>query len=241
MRIDVVQANRPSGGVLPPAEAAIRRTASPGTRIEFRIPDSGPSSIASAYEDALATPRVLEAARAAEADGADAVVINCTADTGVAAAREALSIPVVGVSEASFHLAAQLAHRFSVLTFAERIGARFRAMAAEWGMAGRLASVRSVEQPLEGLAEAGSLAGDLAAAAAIAIRTDGAQLLILGCTDFELAGPALADRLRDAGLTVPLLRPFAIGLAQAETLVALGVSHSKRAYPTPPILERSDS
>jgi allantoin racemase len=234
MRIDVIHANSPASGKLDEARASsIRAAGAPGTEITIRLPHHAPTSITSQYDDARAAPSVLEQVLAAAREGADALVINCTADTAVEAAREAVAIPVVGVSEAAMHLAAQLADRFSVLTFADRIAARFFAMARRLGMAHKLVSVRSVEMPLEEITDRGRLAADLAQVATACVREDGAHLIILGCTDFELATLETAAHLRRAGIEVPLLRPFAIGVRQAEMLVDLALSHSKLTYPLP--------
>ena len=68
------------------------------------------------------------------------VVIACFSDPGVDAAREATTLPVVGIQEAAMHLAAQLGHRFSVLTtLARRAPVRERA-ALLHGLDRRLAS-----------------------------------------------------------------------------------------------------
>jgi allantoin racemase len=97
----------------------------------------------------------------------------------------------------------------------------------------RLASVRSVETPLEEITDRAELARQLTQAAAECIRSDGAHLIILGCTDFELAAEAIASGLEREGLAVPLLCPFALGVRQAEMLVGLGLSQSKLTYPMP--------
>lgn len=236
MRIDVVQATVPAGGAIDPVRRkAIETAGSPGTDIVIRLPKGAPTSITSAYEDAVATPGVMAEAQAAEAEGADAVIINCTADTGAAGAREAMSIPVVAVSQAAFHLAAQLADSFSVLTFASRIAPRFFSMAHEWGMGRQLRSVRSVETPLEDINDHSALARDLAREATRCVQEDGAHLVILGCTDFELAAGSVRQSLAADGLHVPLLCPFAIGVRQAESLVAMGLSHSALSFPHPRI------
>ena len=61
----------------------------------------GPASIESAVDEVLAAPGVVEAAIKAESDGAQAVVIDCMLDPGLDAAREAVSIPVIGCGEAA--------------------------------------------------------------------------------------------------------------------------------------------
>ena len=234
MRIDVIQAAVPKEGRIDKVRReAIEKIGGPGTRIVIRIPQGQPTSIASAYENVIAMPGVLTEAQAAEAEGADAVVINCTADTGIEVVRELLSIPVVAVSEGAFHLAAQLSERFSVLTFTARIAPRFRAMASKWGMAGRLRSVRSVEIPLRGIGNYSELATALARMAKRCVDDDDAHLIILGCTEFEMAAGATADLLESEGIHVPLLKPFEIGLRQAESLVAMGLTQSPLSYPRP--------
>lgn len=234
MRIDVIQAAVPNNGKIDKVRReAIEKAAMPETRIVIRIPEGQPTSIASAYENVIAIPGVLAEAQAAESEGADAVVINCTADTGIEVAREILSIPVVAVSEGAFHLAAQLSERFSVLTFAERIAPRFRAMASKWGMADRLRSVRSVEIPLREMDNTSALATALARKAKRCVDDDDAHLIILGCTEFEMAASATADLLGSEGVHVPLLKPFEIGLRQAESLIAMGLTQSPLSYPRP--------
>ena len=234
MRIDVIQAAVPKNGKIDKVRCeAIEKAGGPGTRIVIRIPQGQPTSITSAYENVIAIPGVLAEAQAAESEGADGVVINCTADTGIEVVREFLSIPVVAVSEAAFHLAAQLSERFSVLTFAARVAPRFRAMASKWGMADRLRSVHSVEIPLREIGNNIALAIALARNAKRCVDDDGAHLIILGCTEFEMAARATADLLRSEGIYVPLLKPFEIGLRQAENLVDMGLTQSPLSYPRP--------
>ena len=220
MRIDVVLATSLGDG---PADAVRRArmlvAARPGTELRIRIPAGAPTSITTSAEDAAATPGVLSEIAAAENDGADAVIVNCTADTGVVEARKRVAIPVIGVSETAFHRAAELSERFSVLTFAERIAPRFEAMAVRWGMADRLASVRSVEMPLEEIDDFGLLAAALLDQAAACVLQDGAQVVVLGCTDFENAAGLVEEGLAARGIGVPLLRPYDLGLREAEMLV----------------------
>ena len=234
VRIDVVQATVPATGRLRESRIrAIQAAGSPGTEIRIRLPSGAPTSISSRFEDAIATQGVLTQVIAAESEGADAVVVNCTADTAVQAAREAVRIPVIGVSEASFHLAAQLSDRFAVLTFAERIAPRFRSMARAWGLAHRLVAVPSIDTPLEELTHTESLAEELVSKIRDTVREDGAHLVILGCTDFELVADRVAARLKEEGLDVPLVKPFQTGVHLAESLVAMGISHSRLTYPPP--------
>jgi allantoin racemase len=82
--------------------------ARPDTEISVVGLDRGPASLESDYEDALAVPGILARVRAAEAEGMDAVIIDCMADPGLSPARELASIPIVGPAQAAMHLAAVL-------------------------------------------------------------------------------------------------------------------------------------
>jgi allantoin racemase len=110
--------------------------------------DRGPASLESDYEDALAVPDILAKVRAAEAEGMDAVIIDCMADPGLSPARELASIPIVGPAQTAMHLAAILAHRFSVLTVLERDIPLIDRLARLYGLEGNLASVRPVNIPV---------------------------------------------------------------------------------------------
>jgi allantoin racemase len=234
MRIEVIHATTPaSGGLGDHRVATIKAAGAPGTEIVIRVPRGAPTSITGQYDDARAAPAILDQVLEASESGADAIVVNCTADTGVEAAREAVTIPVIAVSEAALHLAVQLSERFSVLTFDQRIAPRFRAMAHRMGMGHKLVSVRSVETPLEFIDDRRKLAADLARAAQSCVVEDGAHLIILGCTDFESATEEIGRHLSQNGIVVPLLKPFSIGVRLAETLVDLRLSHSKLSYPPP--------
>jgi allantoin racemase len=86
------------------------------TDLEVTCADRGPETIESAYDEAYAIPPTLELVTKANREGYDAVIIACFSDPGLHAAREISRIPVIGIEEASFHLAAMLGARFSIMT-----------------------------------------------------------------------------------------------------------------------------
>jgi allantoin racemase len=214
----------------------LRMAAVAGIPAEFShaYPTGGPIAIESEYEDALAVNGTVREVIRAERDGMDAVVINCTADTGLNASREAVNIPVVAPSLASMHLAAQLTHRFSVLSFSERINSRFADMAWRWGLAHKLASVRSVEIPFGNLYnEADILAQTLFEAGLKCVEEDGAHGLILGCTDFEDVAQQIQAKFDQQNIRVLIFQPFVIAAYQAYALASMGLRQSKLTYPNP--------
>ena len=228
IRIDLVHANLPDGGLDTRRRAAILGSGSGGADLLLRLPTAAPPAIIGPLDDALAAPGVVEQARAAAADGADAVVINCTAETGLAAAREAVSIPVMGVAGPAFHLAALLGRSFSVVTFSPRIVGRFRDQVAHYGLSGRLASVRVADLDLAVLPPPEEIADRLIPSILGMLRSDGAEVVVLGCTDFEQAAQLLRAKLPG----VPIICPLDHALRLTEDLIAMGLGFAgDRSYP----------
>lgn len=81
-------------------EADLARLARPGVELTYRCTGAGPVAIHSDEDAESAAPFVVQAIVAAAAEGFDAVIVDCTADPGVVAARELVRIPVVGAGEA---------------------------------------------------------------------------------------------------------------------------------------------
>ena len=99
-------------------EAQARRVVGAGTVVTGRTPAMGPASIESHYDEALSVPGTLEVIR--QDTQADAFVLACFGDTGLDAAREAASRPVIGIAEAAMKTASLLGRSFSVVTTMSR-------------------------------------------------------------------------------------------------------------------------
>jgi allantoin racemase len=197
---------------------------------------TGPASIESEYEVALALPGTIAAALEAKAEGADAIVINCMCDPGLAALREALTIPVVGAGQASYHVASMLAHSFAVLVAEAREIPIYENNAKIYGLASKLRSVRSIDIPVLDLAaDPDRVVDALYRESLAAIEGDRADALVLGCTGMQGCDVRLRARLDDAGYAgVPLVEPVSAAIALARAFVDLHLAHSKRTYPLPP-------
>ncbi len=200
----------------------------------FAYIDEGPRFIQNAYDDAHAGLDLIRKVQAAERDGADAVVINCSADTALRACREAVSIPVIGPSECSMLYAAQLVDSFSVLTFAKRINGRFYRIAHELGVSHRLANVISVETDFDDISNGSDMVVDsLYEAIRQEYERSGCDGYILGCTDFEDVAPQLSEKLKENQLNVVLLKPFEISAWSAYITVKMGLRQGRSSYPMP--------
>ncbi|MDW8444523.1 MAG: aspartate/glutamate racemase family protein [Acetobacteraceae bacterium] len=102
----------------------------------------GPAVIANRAENAVAAHAVLDLL-GEHGEGADAVLLAVSFDTGLAAARETLSIPVVGMTEAACLFACALGGRFGLISFSS--AAMYRELVAGYGLGARLAGIALIE------------------------------------------------------------------------------------------------
>src|SRR6056297_3036137 len=87
----------------------------PGIAFDFRPVKAAPKNYVAASDMVLAEVGALEAGLEAEAEGYDAVCIDTMSDSGLAALRSELAIPVIGPGRASVLMAMMLGRRFSYL------------------------------------------------------------------------------------------------------------------------------
>ena len=201
-------------------------------RISAICLEQGPASVESIYEDALAAPGVVAAAIQAERDGVDAVVIDCMNDPGMEAAREAVTIPVVGAAQASMLLAAMLAHKFTVISTAGRDVYPTAQLARRYGLATSHASTRWVDIPvLELHTDSNRLLAALVDESKRAIELDGAHAIVFGCTGMRGLAGQVEEELRKQGIAAIVIDPSLAALKWAEMLVDLKLAPSRRTYP----------
>jgi allantoin racemase len=209
---------------------AARAAAGAGTQIIAVNPRSGPASIEGYFDEAFAVPGMIEEIVKGGAEGAQAFIIACFDDTGLEAARCAADGPVIGIGEAAFHLAALIAHRFSVVTTLSRSIAPIEGNLVKYGLDRRCAKVRACEVPVLALEDPASGArAKLSAEIERAKAEEGAEAIVLGCAGMADLAASLA---REHAL--PVIDGVAAAVKLAESLVALGHSTSKRgAYASP--------
>jgi len=211
---------------LPPALVA------PGFRPEFAAVGWG-AALGDSYHDMLLMDwTVFQAGIDAEAEGYSAVVVDTVSDSGVRALRSRLGIPVLGPGECAFQLAMLLGKKFTILTMWDEWFPLYEKTLTEYGYGARCASLRSIKtrpdvaELLAGKEEV--IFAKLKAEAEKAIAEDGADVIVLGSTTMHQSAAWLAQQL-----PVPVINPGVIAYKQAELLVGLGLTHSKKAFPAP--------
>ncbi|MEA2524117.1 MAG: allantoin racemase [Thermomicrobiales bacterium] len=213
-------------------QAALQKFVSPGVTVEARLPEKGPASIESMWEEYLSVPPLMELAVELEREGFDAIVPGCFGDPGLDGVRELVNIPVVGPGASSMLVAANLGHRFAVVTVLESVVRPLENLATLTGVAPKLAAVRQIGVPvLELNRDREATFAQLVKVSRQTIEADRADVLVLGCGTLSFRAAELQEILG-----VPVINPLQVALRTAEMLVACNLSHSKRSYPLPPKL-----
>jgi allantoin racemase len=216
-RITVINPNT-SAELTATITKAAQAVAGAGVSVTGVHPAAGVPSVESHAEEAIAAVGVIEQVRAHQAD-TDAFVIACFGDTGVPAAREVATCPVVGMTEAALQTACLVAHRFVVITLPARTIAHSDRVVRALGLEHRC-TVTAVDVAVADLV-AGSThlldAFDEAARAA-----DRAEAVVLGCAGLADLVDPLSDRLG-----VPVIDGVAAGVGIAAGLVAMGLNTSR--------------
>ncbi|MEA2662611.1 MAG: allantoin racemase [Chloroflexota bacterium] len=210
----------------------LREWSAVGTDVQVRTVDSGPASIESNYEEYLSIPPTAKLLAKIEAEGNDAAILGCFGDPGLDGLREISDMLVVGPAAASIALATTLGHRFSIVTVTASIVPALRRLVWDAGALDALASVRYIETSVIGLNEDhGAALERMLVQGRAAVEQDGADVLVLGCMSMGFLD--VAEQMT-AELGVPVVNPAKAGLKIAEATLALGLSHSRHAYMTPP-------
>lgn len=209
--------------------AEAERSASSGTTVEVLTAPFGVTYIETRFEALIGAYAAAQLAAEHHARF-DAVVVAAFGDPGLAGLREALPCPVTGLTEAALASACLLGNRFSIVAISQRIRAWYRETVHAYGLDGRLASIRGLDEPL---ADIGTVQGDqgerLVALAERCVAEDGADVIVLAGA--PLAGLARSLRGR---LPVPAVDGVSSAVRHAESLVALQPGAARLGSFAPP-------
>jgi allantoin racemase len=167
----------------------------------------GPFGIES-EADVLAVIPLLEAS--IRADPADAFVIACYSDPGIAVCRSATPRPVFGIGESAMLTAMTRGRRFGVVAILEASIPRHLSYIEALGIEPRLAAERALGLRVHQLADEACTWDCLVEVSTALVEQDGADVVILGC-----AGMSRYRRRLETLLGVPVMDPTqaAVGFA----------------------------
>ena len=130
----------------------LEKNISNNTKINLSIPQNGPGSIESDFDEAIATPNVINSIILAEKEGYNVAIISCFSDPGLEACREKVNIPVIGSGENAMLLSAQLGNKFSILSPLKNNSFSFNKKIASIGLEKKYCSTRGIGMSVLSLA-----------------------------------------------------------------------------------------
>jgi allantoin racemase len=185
------------------------------------------------YEALLMEMYLVEAGLRAEEEGYDAVIVDTFSDSGMYALRSRLNILVMGPGVAAYTIAMMLGKKFTILLTWDRWRYIDERNLETYGFGHRCASLRTLKKfdPDLRLLFSGreeEYYPQLLEEAKAAIDEDGADVIILGSTTMHQIGKFLSEEL-----PVPVINAGPAAIKMTETLLELGFTHSKAAFPSP--------
>lgn len=200
--------------------------------------DKGSTSIESFYDEAINAPYILEKILNVE-KSYDAIVIDCFGDPALESAREISKIPIIGVNEASTHLAAQISTRFSIINVLPEIEDLIRKILSKNGLLPNLASIVTIDIPVLSLEKDKiTTIEKMVKMIEKSVSHDGAQAIVFGCTGMSSLLKEVKIRLNKEGIDIPLIEPLRVGVFTAVSWILMDISPSKLAFMTPRSKER---
>lgn len=236
----------PYGAIL---RKVIDSCADPGTSVHVQgVSETAGIGVHYRFLEYHDTREVIYNAIRAEKEGFDAYLIGNISDAGIREAREMVNIPVLGLSETSFHLASIMGANFALVTISEKWTPRILENVRRYGLEQRLAGVEAMRtSPLE--LKKAMVDKDYRETIVAQFMAAAERLLANGAEVIIPAGGDVIVFLADAGIyeigRAPVLNGIVELIKMGETAVKLkritGRFTSKRlgyATPTGDFLER---
>ncbi|PSW20202.1 hypothetical protein C9I98_09100 [Photobacterium sanctipauli] len=228
MRIMVINPNTTTS-FTDTIQKSCERYISAGTELIVTNPSKGVASIEGSSDGIKAAYHLVELIEANEGQGIDGYVVACFDDTGLQAAREVTSAPVVGIGEASLHMASLISARYSVVTTLQRSVSILQDNASTYGLDKRCQGIHAVNLPVLALEDKALAFEAMLKRSKEILEQDKSECIILGCGGMS----GMSEPLSEA-LGVPVIDGTAAGIKLIEALVGMKLQTSKActyAYP----------
>jgi allantoin racemase len=179
----------------------------------------------------------------AETQGYDAVVVALFSDLGVEAARELVTIPVLGPLNVGLHVAQMLGHKTLMLSTAYVRFGRFysRDKIANYGLQDRVVvrgTYRSAPQAIQAYQDyrdtrnVSPFIGEILDICVKSVKEDDVDMIVLGCGGLMWMKELIKEELDKRGYGITVINPLSVTIEMARTLVDLKLGHSRLSYPS---------
>jgi len=208
----------------------VREAASPGTEVDFAQIEQASmfSESFSASNTSRVIDEIVQAIERAVSGEPDAVLVWGGLDPGVALARQRVDVPVIGVAQATYAVAAQLEARLGLIVYEAAIVEAVREGAQRWGVEHLVAGIRSIDVPMPELTpRRADVRERIIAEASAALAQDGATAIYVN--GMSMMPAAIGAKELSSRIGVPVLDPLRIGMRTAEIVTGqAGLSRMDR-------------
>lgn len=176
-------------------------------------------------------PAVVTMAVQLEKEGFDGIWLSDFDMCGVEAAREVINIPIVGGFPVAAFSALLLSQRFSIVTVLQSTLAMQRGHVQNYGLQDSFCSIHAIDCPVDQLADKSVVIPKILESALLAVKRDGAQSILLGCTGFVGVAREVELLLEERlNCYVPVIDPNQAGFSMLLALVRMRVRPSRLCY-----------
>ncbi len=163
-------------------QAMVETALKAGVVLEGWTSLEGPAAIQGPEDGDACIPPLLALVRKASDAGVSAIIIGCFDDTGLDAAREIATCPVIGIGQAAYHIAVLSGRKFSVVTTLDVSVPVLEANIHAYGFTTQLARVRASGVPVLDLeTDPAGTADVVVGEIKRAIAEDKVDTVVLGC------------------------------------------------------------
>lgn len=210
--------------------ASVKEVVAPDTRIDVKNINQGTSCIQSRVDLAVNAPHVIELI-GKEAKNYDGVFVTDMDMCGVEQSRELVDIPVIGGFRASAYTAMMLSQKYAILTIRGTHDLQNEHVRA-FGIQGNLATISALDLGVYDLDNKERVFDLLVSHALRAIKSNGAESIIFGCTGFVgYAEPLSRVLSEELSCYIPVIDPNHCAIKYLELLVLNKLRQSQISYP----------
>ncbi len=196
---------------------------------------AGPIHGQTDIEHSLARGTMVLQAIEAEKEGVDAIVIDSMGDTGLFECREAVNIPVVGMSDSSCRVAQMLGRKFGIITAGKWHGYALERLMRTYNIFSQFVGFEPLNvQPFTDFTDSNDGLNQAILSAIDNLIEKDADTIILGGSYFIGRDNTISELLRgEKYKDLIIIDPLPLAIRFARMLASAGLSHSKRIYATP--------
>ncbi len=160
--------------------------------------------------------------RNAEREGAQVHILDCFGDPDLEELRAQLTAPVVGVGQSAMIASSVWYRRFAVITSEIETEQEIERNAAKYGVLSQYGGCRAIGIPAAQIPSRREEALAALIPHAQELAAEGAEAVILGCTELALMAAELQAVLRSQGSDVQAVNPIAVAQRWAEMALVSG-------------------